>query len=317
MPLRLSTAAWLGALAACSGFSQATETPADKPPVVLTLNDIPRAENLLQTREGRIFITGFGALRELVRDPSAPGGWRAQVIPVAGASEGAPSCYYTGVTAYAHTLYTVCVEGVLKTRSFLRALELKLAPAVLKDVAELKFDNGFANGLTVDDSGRLYVAGFDFFAAGAINTISLSAPFVMAEMKTYQRFDKVAPNGLHWHKGRLFASLNPPFLLGESKLVSWATGPEGPHDQKLHYTVWGVIDDFEPVAGGFLTAEFLLGRIRFIDEEGQVRHELKATMPTSVRLMRDEGGANSWMVTTQLGAARATVYQNTWGVTPR
>jgi hypothetical protein len=215
-------------------------------------------------------------------------------------------------------LYTTCTDKFLNkkaARRSLRALNLDTPGAALKELALVTTD-GYPNGLTSDGAGRLYFAGMDMFSTGEIHRITLSDKFTVSDQGVILPLSSGTPNGVHLYGGRLYASINASSMIGASQLKSWAVQPDGFTDEKVHATSsLGVIDDFQLVQGGFLIAEYLGSKVKHLDQNGQVLHEMSGfLLPTSVRLARDEEGRWTRLIVSSFD--KVSIYSNTWNVLP-
>jgi hypothetical protein len=142
---------------------------------------------------GRLFITGDKGVYELRKN--AAGTYdRVTLAP----EQTSPFCQFGGITELKGTLYVNCY-GV--TQSFIFAAALTATPS-FRAIYTLD-GTGFANGLTSDDSGRLYVA--TTFQDQILRLFpSPTNPFVIATREVYQKKSGVLTNGLAHHADSIY-----------------------------------------------------------------------------------------------------------------
>jgi hypothetical protein len=141
---------------------------------------------------GRLFITGDKGVYELRRN--AAGTYdRITLAP----EQKSPLCQFGGITEVKTTLYVNCY-GV--TQSFIFAAQLTATPS-FQSIYTLAC-NGFANGLTSDALGRLYVA--TTFQDQILRLIPSADPLVIAQREVYQKKSGGFTNGLAHHAGSIY-----------------------------------------------------------------------------------------------------------------
>jgi sugar lactone lactonase YvrE len=142
---------------------------------------------------GRLFITGDKGVYELRKN--AAGTYdRITLAP----EQTSPFCQFGGITEVKGTLYVNCY-GV--TQSFIFGAQLTSTPS-FRAIYTLA-GNGFANGLTSDDDGRLYVA--TTFQNQILRLVpSQENPFVIAQHEVYQKNSGGLTNGLAHHAGSIY-----------------------------------------------------------------------------------------------------------------
>ena len=283
---------------------------------VAQLTGLPKAENAIQTTSGRTFISTNGALFEI---KTSSAGKTATPVPTQYTNASTTSCYFTGLTEYANTLYANCAENILMPSApkHLLAMDLATPGAKLTEIAALS-NKGFPNGLASDGAGHLYFANTALLSAGAVWRVTLSGRFSVAEEKEFYKFPFCTANGLKFHNNKLYVGANPPIFLGLSQVLRYDVSATGLSNKAVIFESWNVIDDFELVRGGIVATEYLTGKVSHVSETGQV---LKTAMgfssPTSARLVWDAASAQRQLLVTEAGANRATWMTTDWNLSPR
>ncbi|MGE5452326.1 MAG: hypothetical protein ACM3VZ_10865 [Acidobacteriota bacterium] len=294
-----------------------TQTALAAVSVVDEVDGLKKAENAIQTSTGRSFVSTDGALYEMKE--SAAGLWSASPVPTRFAQTSTRSCYFTGLTEYASTLYAVCAENTLMpfAPKHLLALDLAQPNAPLQEIAALH-DTGFPNGLASDGAGHLYYANTTLLSAGAVWRITLAGRFAVSEEKEFYKFPFCTANGMKFSQNRLYVGANPPTFVGLSQILRYDVGASGLSNKAVIYESWNVIDDFELVQGGLVVAEYLANKVTHVSESGQVLHAATGfSLPTSTHLMWDPVRAQRQLWVTEAGANRATWLSTDWGLSPR
>ncbi|HET8871959.1 MAG TPA: hypothetical protein VFM48_16060 [Aquabacterium sp.] len=303
-----SVAALLIGIAAATQAHAATQ-------LVDQIGGLNKAENAIQTTTGRTFVSTQGALYEVTQ--SATGSRSATPLPVA-LSTGASSCYFTGLTEYASTLYATCAENTLLPGApkHLLALDLTQPGTKLVDIASLH-DYGFPNGLASDGAGHLYYANTTLLSPGAVWRITLSGRFAVSQEQEFYKFPFCTANGMKFWQNRLYVGANPPTFIGESQLLRYDVTASGLNNKAIIYTSWNVIDDFELVQGGLVVAEYLGNKVSHITENGTVLHTASFSSPTSAHLVWDNARGQQELLVTEAGANRASWLTTDWRLQAR
>lgn len=276
---------------------------------------LSKAENAIQTTTGRTFVSTKGALYEIAQD--AWGNRSASPLPIK-LSTGASTCYFTGLTEYASTLYATCAENTLlpSAPKHLLAMDLSVPSAPLKEIASLH-DSGFPNGLAADGAGHLYYANTTLLSPGAIWRITLSGRFTVAQEQEFYKFPICTANGLKFWQNHLYVGTNPPTFVGPSQVLRYDVTASGLSNKVIVYTSWNVIDDFELVQGGLVVAEYLGNKVSHISETGTVLHTASFSSPTSPHVVQDAARGQQELLVTEAGANRASWLTTDWGLSPR
>lgn len=288
------------------------------PQVIAQVNQLNKAENALQTSTGRTFVSTKGAIHELIE--SSDGKWSAQAVPARRRNNLPLTCYFTGLTEYANTLYAVCTDNNLLAFApkYLMALDLSQPNSTLQEIAPLHAW-GLPNGLVSDGAGHLYYANTAVLTpgAGAVWRITLSSRFEVSEEKAIHTFPLCSANGLKFHQNKLYVGTNPVTVLGVSRLLRYDVSAAGLTNKAVVYQSFKLIDDFTLVQGGLLIAEFLGNRIVHTTETGQVLHSASFSSPTSAHLINSRVSGKRSVLVTEAGANRASLIANDWNLLPR
>src|SRR3990167_2512761 len=226
--------------------------------------DIPEAENLLFTPDGRLFVSGTGIF-ELVRQDG---------VLAATSLYDAP-CGFAGIAQRDEWIYSVCTSGpVWATKGHLLAAKLTahITPS-FQVIAEL---DGVAlpNGLAFDDRGLLYLADSNYFGAGKVIRLTLTeeaVPRVSRRETVLSAAQNVYhPNGVRIANDTLYLTDG-----GEVKTFSLA-GDGTLSNPRVLYSGVTILDDLLPICGGAIVADYLGGKLFYVDRHGRKRYESKA-----------------------------------------
>ena len=210
-------------LGGCNGSGDSSTATAPDPATLCVssacgqktaLLDIPGAENLMFSPNGRLFVSGSQNVYEITR----PGGaWQSTAL-----YEG--TCNFTGLALRGEVLYANCFDGQLYAGS------IATSPVRLQPIHNLGL--GAPNGLATGPDGSLYLAN------GPVATTALpdpklvrlhfgSDPFVVIEQADWLPLVPGLdfPNGVQWGdgaNGRLYFSQSTvlPVELGAIRTVT-------------------------------------------------------------------------------------------------
>ena len=202
----LIAATW--ALAACGGSTAPRHgTGGDGAPVgaesacleascrtATRLVDIPDAENLIFTPQGRLFATGDAAY-EIVIDPDATAtSYLAQRIDDMTCTD---STGFLGLAVVSNTLYTLCGGQLWAGRL--------AEPVLLQPIYTLP-PMGLPNGMASDDQGRLYITDGPTSQTPQIVRVTLDAGNPMAALgdEVWTTEGLEFPNGITWDGGAMY-----------------------------------------------------------------------------------------------------------------
>lgn len=279
---RLAGLGLVAALAACGGGGSSrgdtSGIPAAIDPASLCVDsscgsktaiiDIPSAENILFTPEGRLFVSGDNVY-EITRDAS--GGWHAT-----GLREG--GCTFTGLALRGDVLYANCFDGQLY------AGRISDTPVKLEAIHDLGLLA--PNGLAAGPDGSLYLANGPLASNGLPDPKIVRLRFGDDPFKVIEQTDWLPltvgasfPNGVRWANGRLYFSDSAvlPVQLGAIRYVTPnADGSAGP--VTTLGTFPGLPDDFNVVIDHVLMASYSNGQIALMSPTGRI---LAQTLPLS------------------------------------
>ena len=238
------------------------------------LLDIPSAENILFTPEGRLFVSGGTNVFEITRDAA---GWHANPLS-------ATSGNFTGLAQIGNMLYANCFDGNLY------AAALTATPA-LQPIHAM----GLAapNGLSPGPNGELYLVN------GPLASSSLPSPKIVRlkldptnplhviEQTDWLTASVSFPNGIQRRGNTLYFSDSnavPP-QLGLIKTVEiLANGSAGVPQTIASFN--GLRDDFSFVGDKILAVSYSNGQIFLIGADGQIQSQtnpLSFDNPSAVR----------------------------------
>ncbi len=254
-----------------------------------TVASIRGAENLLFTRDNRLFVSGDDGVFEL--QPNGKDSFKTVKRTTAS------GCSFGGLAEARGTLYVNCNGN----GNQLFAAPLVAEPSFVS-IGALT-GGGNANGLAADDQGRLYVA----FTGGdkiARITTAPSNPLAIATQETFQQGSGVLSNGLAQYAGTLFWT--DSVVIKRRSLTSTTV--------TNIVTQFSYFDDLRVDANGILAADFTGGVVRAYDTHGKSLGSTPPFVfngPTSV--VRSNGrasnlDANTLVVTERLGN-RVSIYK--------
>lgn len=238
------------------------------------LLDIPSAENILFTPEGRLFVSGGTNVFEITRDTT---GWHATPISAA-------ACNFTGLAQIGSVLYAACFDGNLY------AATLSAAPALLPIHA---LGLAAPNGMTTGPNGELYVVN------GPLASSSLPSPKIVrlkldpanpqhvTEQINWLTSGLSFPNGIQRRGNTLYFSDSntAPPQLGLIKTVEiLANGSAGVPQTFASFN--GLPDDFSFAGDKILAVSYSNGQIFLIGADGQIQSQtnpLSFDNPSQVR----------------------------------
>lgn len=206
------------------------------------------AENVMFSSTGRLYVSVDGGLYEVVR---AVDGTLRKILRSPGAN-----CQFGGLAEHDGVLFANCTDKL--TASWLYAAYETEDP-VFERIADITGAT-IANGLAVDESGRLYVAAQ---MQGVLLRLKVNyeGPVSVDSVETFQALPLGStPNGLKIRDGALYWS-------GLSNLTVEELGSPGAGTQL--FTSLTVVDDFYVDAKGILLADFLGGAVYSLDSSGR------------------------------------------------
>jgi hypothetical protein len=238
------------------------------------LLDIPSAENILFTPEGRLFVSGGTNVFEITRDTP---GWHAR--PLASSSGN-----FTGLAQIGNVLYANCFDGNLY------AAVLTATPSLLP-IHALGLTS--PNGLSTGQNGELYVVNGPLSSSSPPNPkivrlkLDPANPLHVIEQTDWLTTGLSFPNGIQRRGNTLFFSDSTaaPPQLGLIKSVQiLADGSAGV--PQIFASFNGLPDDFSFVGDKIVAASYSNGQIILIGADGQIQSQtnpMSFDTPSGVR----------------------------------
>lgn len=247
------------------------------------LLDIPGAENLTFSSDGRLFVSGGSGVFEITRGPDG----QLSATAISTEERG-----YTGLAVRGDVLYAISGDGRVWATRLTATPQLQ----TIHQMSGMCIANGTSLGadgnlyvvdeplnfcvpdpkikrLMISDADPLQIVSEEVWVQGsALGTLSFGVGNVL-------RF----PNGLQ-SDGRQFFGTDGGSIYTVELQDNGQAGPVTP----IYFTV-DVHDDLGLVADGVLLADFLTGRISLISREGELLQATAPgtfTFPSSVRMGR-------------------------------
>jgi hypothetical protein len=259
---------------------------------VTLVPDIPEAENLFFTPDGRLFVSGGENVFEVTRD--AAGRWSKTDLFD-------ESCLVEGITYSNGFLYGVCSRTELATfaDAYLLAGELTQHPRM--EIIGRLDALGIPNGLASDARGALYTT---YSGLGAIAKIVLSAPLRLERVEIWSRDELPAANGLRFVGGfAYFTALDLDGLSARFGRIPVRPDGTAGAAEFLAERALTVFDDLAAYGDGFLIADYVNGSVLSWKDGNVVAETPPATFmaPTAVALGRPPLFAPNQLLVTEKG----------------
>ncbi len=289
------------ALAACSSGGPVDEEAAEVDPATLCvasdcgsklkLLDIPSAENIFFTDDGRLFVTGDN-IYEISREGEA---WKA--TPLSADDRGFTGMAQIGSVLYANSFDGALFAGRLTARPSMEPIH--------------SWGQGQANGLAAGPDGELYSVvsiGLGLPPNGKILRLRLDPhdPFRVVEQSDWLTGGIVRIlNGLQRRGSTLLFSASevlPPALGKIMGVEILADGSAG--EPELLASFLGIPDDFSVVGDALLAAVYSNNQILLIGADGRIlsrTQPLSFDNPSQVRLGRPPLFARDEILVTEKG----------------
>lgn len=217
------------------------------------LLEIPDAENLLFSPDGRLFVSGGLNVYEISRDGDA-----YQARPLLDGSDN-----FTGLALRSDVLYANGFSGTLY------AARLNANPS-LRPIHELGLSS--ANGLASGPDGALYAVNGPAALASKIVRLRLDPadPFRVLEQSDWLRFAPGGsfPNGLQIRGHTLYYSESAPTALGRIRKLEIGRDGQPGTAETVASLGSSLPDDFSLVGDAILAAYFTDGRIGLFGADG-------------------------------------------------
>ncbi len=282
------------------------------------LSKVKYAENMAKAN-GKVYVTTDGAVHVLSGQGNQ---WQHQPVPATYRNgQSVADCTFGGITTVRSHVYAVCTDKAAAVHLFVLD-SLAQQPAFSEvTLPENTLITGvkIANGLSSNGNDQLYLADHGApLLPGKIVRLTLSGSHNLASQATLHRFTGCKPNGVKFHNGKLYVTLNPFSYVGLSQLYRYDISNDGLKNGKPLYSAWSFLDDFTLVNDGFLIADYMGGRVVHIKEDGSQSGTAltEPVLPSSVTLS-DEGHIlvtwrqSSLIATGETGSVH--VYDSPWG----
>lgn len=244
--------------------------------------DIPEAENQLLTNDGRYFVTAGSGIYEMQNNQALKFG---------------PSCAYAGIMQAGDYLLTVCSQLAL-INSTHKVYYAKLIPGQQPQLTLLTQLNNMSlpNGMALQDAKHLLIADYNVLGTGKIARLTFHAnsagqlipdAFEASYLNSQQGI--YSANGLRMQAGRLYFT-DWVSALAQSRVGYLDFDPQGnPGSAHILHSQAGIIDDLLPACGGVLAADYLNGRLLFINAAGELFKSSLQQFPGLSSIMQGDG----------------------------
>lgn len=257
-------------------------------PVKTNLAAVTAAENQTYTTGNRLFVTGNDGIFEIVGNTKGS----ATIIQRAPKQD----CAFGGIVEVSGVLYANCYEF---TASHIYAAKIDASPS-FKRVYSLK-GTLLANGLTADDSGRLYMA-CTFNGKILRLTPSAENPLEITRVGTWLGQSGLFTNGIKYANGSIYWTNGPAV----KRATLNADGSPG--NQKTLLNALAYFDDLAVDNTGMAVADYTAGAIRSYDLNGNNTGTIATGLngPSSVQQARAPFPVGS-LIVTQRGGNQVTL----------
>ncbi len=228
-------------------------------PKQLVVN-LPEAENLHFTPEGRLIATGKG-IYEIVKNN---GQYHALSLYSA-------DCGFAGIAQRGNWLYSTCATGPLwAMKRYLLAAELKPDQTPQFQIIR-EIDLVIPNGMAFDPQGRLLLADENLLGTGKIVRIQLAAndPTHVLSIDTWldARHGVVHPNGIRMDGNAMFITDGGHVKIFQLNALGDVIS------QRTLFSRVTVFDDLLPACGGAAVADYVSGTVLYVDRNGIKKYE--------------------------------------------
>jgi len=246
---------------------------------------VPNAENMRKSTDGRIFVSGFDAVHELVKDDQ--GGYAIETVIDEDCT------YYGGLAQLRDWMFSVCVnvdptfvDGRLSLaggKLYARSLtDNRVVP--VGDLKDFSLPNGI-DAIAEDDA--ILIADEDFTLRGGVAKARIdfsSGVPVLADLQTRwigAAQSVSAANGVRVIGRDVFLT-----DIGSIKRVTLNDDGE-PGVAQVLYQAATALDDLVPYCNGLLVADYIRGFLVYTTLDGRVIKESSATFLTPSSVLAD------------------------------
>ncbi len=271
------------------------------------VDDVPDAENLLFTDDGRLFVSGGSNVFEIVKKPD---GSFIKLDTFHG------DCTVEGIIVRDNYLYGVCnnLSSPDFLKSFLIGGEIVpmdsaitssstdgIHPSMTLTTLSPLADVQIANGMEVDNEGNLY---FSDSGDSRIFKIILSDPTTVADLQVWADNFEYFANGIKWVGDRLYTTaMKSGTITAQFGYIERQPDGSGGDFVPVYERKSTVLDDFLPTANGFLLTDYLKGSLVYLQDNKVVAETPKDTFysPTAVIIGQPPMFSNDVVLVTEKG----------------
>ena len=226
--------------------------------------DIPEAENMFFTADGRLFVSGGESVFEIKRD--AAGTWTKTDLFH-------EDCLVEGITHANGYIYGVCSLTQLDkfAEAYLLGGALTAEPR-MQIIGRLD-DFGVPNGMDADPQGNLYTT---YSGLGTIAKLVLSKPLELARVEVWSKEELPVVNGLRFIGDFVYFTSMDLGSLG-TRFGRIRIQPDGSAGRAEFLLSRGLtlFDDLGSIEGGIMLTDFVTGSVLFY-RDGKVLAETPA-----------------------------------------
>ena len=227
--------------------------------------DVPDAENQLITTDGRYFVTGANGIYEVVKTDS---GFTKKQF--------GPDCTYSGIAQYKNYLLANCTEPKLINAQKIMVygkLESGALPEMntLADLSELSIPNG----LTIKAEGEILIANSNYFGAGSISRLMIEETDEGLLERSLEvnyldaKHNVNGANGVRVLGDTLyFTDFDPSTIRSRIGRLTFNDAGE-PGEVEILRDEVSILDDLWPMCEGIVVADYLGGRLIYINNQGE------------------------------------------------
>lgn len=225
--------------------------------------DLPDAENLHFTPDGRLIASGKGIYEIVLRNG------QYEAVPLY-----AGDCAFAGIAQRGNWLYSVCATGPLwASKRYLLAAEVQAGITPQFQIIK-QIDLVIPNGMAFDRNGVLLLADENFLGGGKVVRVHIAdgaTPQVtrIDDWLDY-RHGVFYPNGIRVVGDQLFLTDT-----GTVKIIRFDDDGTVLANRTL-YSRNTIFDDLLPACGGAAVADYINGTVLYIDRDGNKRYESSA-----------------------------------------
>lgn len=268
------------------------------------ISDLAEAENQVITAEGRHFFTSSSGIAELVYEH----GERKLVLIKTDCDA------LNGIESIGKWLIAVCADNkLIKPKHKLIKIDLSKTSSItnrppVSTLFELT-DIALPNGLAITpNKDSILIANYNLFGQGFISRLSLKvSDYELTAGKFELSFLNhnhgiASANGIRFYQGDLYVS---DFKISSlsSRIVKVSFIGDEYLSHKTIFSAATILDDLLPTCKGVLIADYLMGRLIFINQHGKVSRSKIQQFPgiTSVVWGRSPHFSDNTLVITERG----------------